>query len=77
MRVKQKSIPITRNALRVKHDHLLTKAQRKEKAIEKLFGNVNIHQCPCCKKGIMQIKIAITRNRPPPNYILRKSKIKK
>ena len=43
---KAKSIPIARKALHVKHDHLLTKAQRKEKAIEKLLGNVNIHQCP-------------------------------
>jgi len=74
---KAKSIDIARKALHIKHHHLLTKAQRKEKAIEKLFGNVNIHQCPCCKKGIMQMKIAITLNRPPPKYILRKSKIKK
>ena len=74
---KAKSIPIARKALRVKHDHLLTKAQRKEKAIENLFGNVNIHQCPRCKRGIMQMKIAITRNRPPPKYILEKIKNQK
>jgi len=72
-----KSIPIARKALRVKHDHLLTTAQRKEKAIENLFGNVNIHQCPRCKRGIMQMKIAITRNRPPPKYILEKIKNQK
>ena len=74
---KAKSIPIARKALRVKHDHLLTIAQRKEKAIENLFGNVNIHQSPCCKRGIMQMKIAITRNRPPPKYILEKIKNQK
>ena len=71
---KGTSIPRAREFLNVKHDQLLTRAERKEKAIIILFGNTKINQCPCCKKGIMEMKMTITRNRPPPKDILNKIK---
>ena len=51
---KATSIPIARKALHVKHDHLLTKAQRKEKAIENYlamstFTNVLAARKELCK----------------------------
>ena len=71
---KAKSIAQARKSLGIKHIQLLTKAQRKQIAIERLFGNISKDQCPCCKKGIMKMKIAITRNKPPPKHIIDKIK---
>ena len=74
---KAKSIAAARKNLELKFRELLTKEQRKEIAIERLFGKQGMNQCPCCKTGIMVMKFAITRTRPPPKYILDKIKKQK
>ncbi len=71
---KAKSISIARQALKVKHHKLLNKQQRKQLALLRLFGTTDINQCPCCKKGRMEMIITINKNRPPPQHIITKIK---
>ena len=71
---KTKNIKIARAALSVKNHTLLTKSERKELALIRLFGSKDLNQCPCCKTGSMQMIITINKNRPPPKHILSKIK---
>ena len=69
---KAKKIAIARRALGLKHQQLLTKSERKQKALERLFGINDIHKCPCCKKGIMKMICPFEKNRPPPIALINK-----
>ena len=50
---KSKSLQEARLALGEKIKRLLTRKERKEKALQRLFGEKE-NRCPCCKKGIME-----------------------
>jgi hypothetical protein len=62
---KAKDIGKARKALLVKNQSLLTRAQRKTLAIQRLF-NAPVDQCPCCRKGQMKIILAFCSNKDPP-----------
>ena len=49
---KSKSLQLARLALGEKLRQLLTRKERKEKALERLFGE-RVNRCPCCEKGIL------------------------
>jgi len=71
---KAKSIALARRSLGQKHQSLLSRSLRKEKAIQRLTGLQNMYQCPCCKKGIMKKLMTLPMNRPPPEEIIEKIK---
>ena len=63
---RKKSIAIARNALKVKHTELLTRAQRKAEAIKRLFGVSANDCCPKCKQGTLKVIEIIVSNKDPP-----------
>ena len=69
---KAKSIALARRSLGQKHQKLLTRSLRKEKAIQRLIGLKSLNQCPSCKKGRMKKIMTIHVNRPPPDEIIEK-----
>ena len=68
---KSKSLQLARLALGEKLKRLLTRKERKEKALERLFGE-KVNGCPCCEKGIMvgiyswEAVYRKTKNKSPP-----------
>jgi len=62
--VRRFRLHILPSGLGQKHEELMNKAQRKEKALARL--NINFDQCPKCKKGKMLKLMIISKTRPPP-----------
>lgn len=68
---KSKLLQQARQALGEKQKRLLTRKERKEKALERLFGE-KVNRCPCCEKGIMmgiyswEATYKKTKNKSPP-----------
>jgi len=71
---KAKDILAARKALGYKHRALLNRSERKDLAIERLFGQQDINDCPVYQGGNMKMIFAINHNRPPPEYILNQMK---
>ena len=63
---RQKQIARARTALGVAHKALLTKAERKEAALERLFGMSDPCRCHKCQKGSMITLEVISPNKDPP-----------
>lgn len=78
---KSKSLELARLALGEKMKQLLTRKERKEKALERLFGE-KVNRCPCCEKGIMagiyswEAAYRKTKNKSPPINIFRSAQQK-
>lgn len=68
---KSKSLQLSRLALGEKLKQLLTRKERKAKALERLFGE-KINRCPCCEKGILigiyswETRYKKAKNKSPP-----------
>lgn len=69
---KAKCIRLARLSLGVKHTALLSRHQRKAVAIDRLFGQKSLDDCPVCKMGKLKMIIALNLNKPPPEDILNK-----
>ena len=65
---KGKSLEKARQALGVRQQMCLDKAQRKALARERLLGQ-NPNQCRCCKTGTMQLVGFLPPVRPPPTAV--------
>ncbi len=65
---KTKDLATARKALSRKHKQLLSRAERKALAKQRLFSH-QIDQCPCCKKGKMILVYTFTANKDPPVYL--------
>lgn len=63
---KKKSLTIARAALRQKHKTLLTRAERKALAKQRLFSDI-ADKCPCCKIGQMITVDVWVANKDPPH----------
>ncbi len=70
---KSKLLQQARLALGEKLRQLLTRKERKEKALHRLFGEKE-NRCPCCEKGIMvgiyswEVVSKKTKNKSPPPF---------
>jgi hypothetical protein len=63
---KRKSLLLARKALSLSNTMALTKAQRKELAISRMFSE-QANKCPCCHKGTMIIRELFAPNKEPPS----------
>ncbi len=61
---KKKKIAAARMALGHKHRELLVRAERKQKALDRL--GIDFEKCPKCKTGKMEVVKIIASVRPPP-----------
>ena len=61
---KAKALKIARNALAIKSKTLLTRKERKQLAMTRLFAE-KTNLCPCCKKGKMVLVGSWERNKSP------------
>lgn len=66
---KRKSLQHARRSLKVKHLQALTRKERKELAIQRLF-DTRSHLCASCKQGQMKTMDVFAPNKDPPIYIL-------
>ncbi len=70
---KSKLLQQARLALGEKLRRLLTRKERKEKALQRMFGEKE-NRCPCCEKGIMvgvyswEMTLRKTKNKSPPPF---------
>jgi hypothetical protein len=63
---KKKSLSLAKKALSISNDINLTKAQRKELAISRMFSN-QANRCPYCQTGTMIIREVFAPNKDPPH----------
>ena len=65
---KGKKLHIARKALGLKAKELLTRSQRKQLAIKRVFGKDAL-RCPCCKMGVLvPLYSSISNKAPPQNF---------
>ncbi len=65
---KAKDLATASKALNRKHKQLLSRAERKALAKQRLFSEKN-DRCPCCKKGKMILVYTFAANKDPPVYL--------
>lgn len=65
---KGKSLRQAMEALGEKVRQLLTRSERKSKALERLFGKRE-NRCPCCEKGKLIPWVSWERNKSPPDFL--------
>jgi hypothetical protein len=68
---KKKSLAIARVSLKVNNARKLSKAERKELAILRMFSG-KMKACPCCQKGQMIIMDIFAPNKDPPTVFMNK-----
>ena len=66
---KAKSLALARKALGQKEKQLLSKAERKELAIKRLFKE-RARKCPCCEVGILKPLHELLSNKDPPASLI-------
>ena len=66
---KAKSLALARKALGQKEKQLLSKAERKDLAIKRLFKE-RARKCPCCEVGILKPLHELLSNKDPPASLI-------